>query len=308
MKNVIQKVSIPVCGVMLGTAALGNLLQSYSEIIRYICGVFAGFLLMLVLLKLMLFYGKVKEELGNPILASVAGTFPMSLMLLSTYIKPFVGRAAFYIWMFAIVLHIALIIYFTAHFIVKLQLQKVFASYYIVYVGIVVAAVTAPVYGRPGIGNMTFWFGFVCLSALFVLVTYRYLNIKEIPESAKSLVCIYAAPVSLCIVGYIQSVTPKSKVFLLGMLTVSTTLYVFALVKAVTFLKLPFYPSMAAFTFPFVISATAAKQTVECLAGMGCPLPVLKVAVLAETFIAVLFVVYVYVRFMMALFSKNNCR
>ena len=26
-------------------------------------------------------------------------------------------------------------------------------------------------------------------------------------------------------------------------------------VKAVTFLKLPFYPSMAAFTFPFVISA-----------------------------------------------------
>ena len=113
---------------------------------------------------------------------------------------------------------------------------------------------------------------------------------------------------SLCIVGYIQSVTPKSKVFLLGMLTVSTTLYVIALVKAVTFLKLPFYPSMAAFTFPFVISATAAKQTVECLAGMGCPLPVLKVAVLAETFIAVLFVVYVYVRFMMALFSKNNCR
>ena len=34
MKDVIKKVPIPLCGVMLGAAALGNLLQSYSEGIR----------------------------------------------------------------------------------------------------------------------------------------------------------------------------------------------------------------------------------------------------------------------------------
>ena len=31
MKNVIKRVPVPLCGVMLGMAALGNLLQSYSE-------------------------------------------------------------------------------------------------------------------------------------------------------------------------------------------------------------------------------------------------------------------------------------
>lgn len=31
MKNTIKKIPIPLCGVMLGLAALGNLLQSYSE-------------------------------------------------------------------------------------------------------------------------------------------------------------------------------------------------------------------------------------------------------------------------------------
>ena len=31
MKKMIQKVPIPLCGVMLGFAALGNLLQSYGE-------------------------------------------------------------------------------------------------------------------------------------------------------------------------------------------------------------------------------------------------------------------------------------
>ena len=303
MKNVIKKVSIPVCGVMLGTAALGNLLQNYSEGIRYVCGAFSAFLLVLVLLKLILFPGKVKEDMGNPIMASVAGTFPMSLMILSTYVKPFIGQVSFYIWALAIALHLALIIYFTVKFILKLQMSKVFASYYIVYVGIAVAAITAPAYEKPAVGSAAFWFGFVTLIILLVLVTYRYLNFKEIPEPARALVCIYAAPTSLCIAGYVQSVTPKSKGFLLGMFVAATLLYLFALVKAVSFLKLPFYPSMAAFTFPFVISAIAAKQTMACLANMGSPVPALRIIVLAETVIAVLFVVYTYVRFMMAIFG-----
>ena len=96
MKDVIKKVPIPLCGVMLGAAALGNLLQSYSEGIRYVCGIFAAFLLILVLLKLIMFPGAVKEDMGNPIMASVSGTFPMALMILSTYVKPFIGKAAYY--------------------------------------------------------------------------------------------------------------------------------------------------------------------------------------------------------------------
>lgn len=306
MKNVIQKVSIPVCGVMLGAAALGNLLQSYSEGIRYVCGLFSAFLLVLVLLKIILFPGKVKEDMGNPIMASVSGTFPMALMILSTYVKPFIGQAAFYIWILAIALHIILIVYFTVKFIVKLQMPKVFASYYIVYVGIAVAAITAPAYEKLAVGSAAFWFGFVSLIVLLVLVTYRYLNFKEIPEPARALVCIYAAPTSLCIAGYVQSVTPKSKEFLLGMFAVATVLYIFALVKAVSFLKLPFYPSMAAFTFPFVISAIASKQTMACLANMGSPMPALQTVVLVETVIAVVLVVYTYARFMMAIFGGKK--
>ena len=168
MKDVIKKVPIPLCGVMLGAAALGNLLQSYSEGIRYVCGIFAVFLLILVLLKLIMFPGAVKEDMGNPIMASVSGTFPMALMILSTYVKPFIGKAAYYIWLLAIILHIILIIYFTVKFVLKLQMPKVFASYYIVYVGIAVAAVTAPAYEQLGIGTAAFWFGFVTLIVLLL--------------------------------------------------------------------------------------------------------------------------------------------
>lgn len=306
MKDMIKKVPVPLCGVMLGFAALGNLLQSYGESIRYVCGIVAAFLLVLVLLKLIMFPQMIKEDMQNPIMASVAGTFPMALMLLSTYVKPFIGGAAMYIWFLAIGLHIALIIYFTVKFILKLQMPKVFASYYIVYVGIVVAAVTAPVYGQLGIGTVAFWFGFVTLIALLILVTIRYVKFPEVLEPAQPLICIYAAPTSLCIAGYVQSVTPKSKTFLLAMLVAATVIYIFALVKAVGYLKLKFYPSYAAFTFPFVISAIATKQTMACLANMGSPMPVLQYVVLIETIIAVVFVVYTFIKFMGFIFASNK--
>lgn len=306
MKEMIKKVPVPLCGVMLGFAALGNLLQSYGESIRYVCGIVAVFLLVLVLLKLIMFPQMIKEDMQNPIMASVAGTFPMALMLLSTYVKPFIGGAAMYIWFLAIGLHIALIIYFTVKFILKLQMPKVFASYYIVYVGIVVAAVTAPAYEQLGIGTVAFWFGFVTLIALLILVTIRYVKFPEVPEPARPLICIYAAPTSLCIAGYVQSVTPKSKTFLLAMLVAATVIYIFALVKAVGYLKLKFYPSYAAFTFPFVISAIATKQTMACLANMGSPMPVLQYVVLIETIIAVVFVVYTFIKFMGFIFASNK--
>ena len=308
MKDVIKKVPVPLCGVMLGTAALGNLLQSYSEGVRYVCGVVAGLLLVLVLLKWLLFPKMVKEDLGNPIMASVAGTFPMALMLLSVYVKPFIGQAAFYIWILAILLHVALIIYFTVKFVVKLQMPKVFASYYIVYVGIAVASITAPAYEQLKIGAAAFWFGFVWRLALLVLVTIRYVKYPNVPDPAKPLICIYAAPMSLCIAGYVQSVTPKSAGFLLGMFVVACVLYVFALVKAIGFLKMPFFPSYASFTFPFVISAIASKQTMACPANLGQPMPALQYVVLVATIIAVVFVAYVLVRFLKFIFCKNNGR
>lgn len=303
MKNIIQKVPLPICGVMLGFATLGNLLQSYGEKVRYACGILACFLLILVLLKLILFPHMIIADMKNPIMASVAATFPMALMLLSTYIKPWIGNVARFIWFFAILLHIILIIWFTVRFLLKVQMPKVFASYYIVYVGIAAAAVTAPAYNALSIGTAAFWFGFITLILLFVLITVRYVKYKEVPEPAKPLICIYAAPTSLCIAGYVQSVTPKSRGFLLAMLIAATILYVFALIKAIRYLKLKFYPSYSAFTFPFAVSAVAVKQTMACLANMGHPIPWLSYIVLIETIIAVVFVLYTFIRYMQFIFT-----
>lgn len=306
MRNLIKRIPLPASGVMLGTAALGNLLLSYGEWVRNICGVFAGLLLIGLLLKLILFPQMIREDLKNPIMASVAGTFPMALMILSTYVKPYIGGGAYYFWLFAVALHVLLMVYFTVKFMVKLQMPKVFASYFIVYVGIATASITAPAYARQDLGSLAFWFALASLVVLLILVSYRYLKVKEVPEAARPLICIFAAPTSLCLAGYIQSVTPKSLTMILGLFILASVIYVFALFQAVKYLRLPFYPSYASFTFPFVISAIATKMTMAAGLAMHRPMPYLQPVVLLETGIAIVLVAYTYFRFLGFIFSKGK--
>lgn len=302
----LKKLPLPAAGLMLGCAALGNLLQSYSENIRLVFGAISAIICILLVLKFIIYPGTFKEDMKNPITASVSGTFTMGLMLLAGYLKPYVGNGAVYVWYFAILLHAVLIIYFTIKFIFKLDIKKVFTSYFIVYVGIVVASVSAPAFGKTSLGTGLFWFGFVTLVLLLVLISYRYIKYKEIPEPAKPLFCIYTAPVSLCLAGYIQSVDVKSKSFIIGMAIVATIIYVMVLVSLPKLLKLKFYPSYAAFTFPMVISAIAMKNTMACLTKMESPVPALKYIVLVETIIATVLVVYTLIRYIMFICAGNS--
>lgn len=305
MKKLLKAIPIPIAGVMLGLAALGNLLQSYSEGVRLFFGALAAILWVLLVLKVIFCWKGVCTAMDDPVVASVSGTFPMATMLLSVYAKPFIGAPAIFIWYLGIALHVALIVWFTVKFMLKPVMPKVFASYFIVYVGIVVASLTAPAYEMTGtVGTWAFWFGFVCLLGLLVFVGYRYIKFPVKLDPPKPLFCIFAAPAALCLAGYIQSVAPKSPIMIFGMLGLSTVLYIMVLIKLPGYLKLPFFPSYAAFTFPFVITAIAAKQSMACLTKLGYAVSWLSPVVLVETIIAAVLVIYALVRYLMAI-SKS---
>ena len=256
-------------GVMLGCAAMGNLLQSYSEEIRYLFGAISFLIFMLLLFKAVLYPNAVKEDLKNPIMMSVSATFPMGAMLLSVYIKPLFSSVAIIFWFLAIALHLLLILIFTYRFMRNVNMKNVLASYFIVYVGIAAAGITAPAYQMLSIGTAAFWFGFISFIALFALVGYRHIKYSEIPEPAQALFCIFTAPGSLCLAAYLQSVEERNLVFVIVLAVLSLALYVLVVARLIPLLQLPFYPSYSAFTFPFVISAIAFKQTAGFLMKSG---------------------------------------
>ena len=112
MKKLLLAIPLPLSGVMLGFAALGNLLQSYGEWLRTVCGAVSFVLFILLVLKFLVLPASLKEDMKNPVTASVSATFPMGMILLTVYEKPFLGAVSFWLWWLAIALHAALIVYF----------------------------------------------------------------------------------------------------------------------------------------------------------------------------------------------------
>ena len=297
----IKKTPVSVCGIALGFAALGNLLQSYSEVLCYGCVVISFALVVLYALKWVVARDEARSELENPVAFSVLGTLPMSVMLLSVYVKPAAGDLAAVLWVVAIIAHLLLMGSFTDRYIRKDRNWKnVHASWFIVYVGIVVASVTAPTYESEAYGSVFFVFGLLASLALLGPIAYRYAKFPA-PEVTAPLACIFAAPTSLCVAGYVQSVTPKDSTFLIALLIVTGVLYVGALIWCARCLAKPFYPSHAALTFPFVFGAVACKQSAACLSGLGQPVDWLGSVATVQMVVAVALCLLALARMLMFL-------
>ncbi|WP_282192010.1 TDT family transporter [Adlercreutzia caecimuris] len=305
MRDIIKKVPIPTAGVALGLAALGNLLQPYTEIAHGLCGGLSLFLVSMLVAKVILFPSMMRSDLQNSILASVSATFFMTLMQLAGYLAPVAIVPAFGLWCAAIVGHFTLMAWFTAHYIRRFKLSEVFPTYFICYVGIIVAAVTSPAFGMEAFGRGIFWFGLACFAVLLATVVARYLK-HEIPEPARPLFCIFAAPMGLSLVGYL-AVTPNPDPLFVGVLMgLGQVMLVGVATQLPKFIALKFYPSYAAMTFPFVISAMALGKGMQALyaAGVTIPaLPMVEALIALETVFAAVMVTYVFVHYMRFFFG-----
>lgn len=278
-------------------AALGNLVQSYGEIYRNILGAAAGLLLVLLLSKLFIYSKQVGEDLNNPVIASVFPTFSMAIMLISTYIKPYFHTLAFFMWIAGLCLHVVLIIWFSIKFVFKFKIKQVFPSWFIVYVGIAVASVTGSVFDMANVGKAAFWFGFVTYIILLFIVLYRTLKVKEMPELTLPLLIIFAAPASLLLAGYMNSFTEKSMFMVYVLMTLSFVFYLAALVMLPKLLRLKFYPSYSAFTFPLIISGIGMKLANGFLTKSNHPISLLKYLVVFQVIIAAAITLYVLFRY-----------
>ncbi len=194
-----------------------------------------------------------------------------------------------------------LIIYFTRHFIIRdFDISTVYPTYWIVFVGITMAAITSKSHGIEEIGFIFFIIGFIAMIITLPLVVYRYINYNEIPDMNKPLICIFTAVISILIVGYLNSSQNASVEFLMILYGIACIFYIFALYKFIEYRKLDFFPSFAAFTFPFVISALATKG-ISKIVGQNI---ILNSALTLETAIAIMIVIYVSVRY--SEFLKNS--
>lgn len=285
--NIIEKLPIPISGLILAILSLGNLLQGYP---RAVSGAVGVILMAMLLLRVVLYPADIRRDLSNPIILSNSGTFSMALMILSTYVNAFNGNLALGVWILGVALHILLIVWFTYRFIIRdFDIMTVYPSYWIVFIGITMGAITAHVHGLTEIAYLFFYFGFVMMLVTLPLVVYRYVRYPNELDQNKPFICIFTAVISILIVGYTNSISMISYWFLIAIYTVAFAFFLFAFYKFIEYRNLDFYPSFSAFTFPFVITAIASKEVFAVNQS-----PFFNAIISIQTLIALVLVIYVF--------------
>jgi exfoliative toxin A/B len=296
----IKRIPLAMSALALGLAALGNVLAPYSADVRLACGALAALLVVLIVARLLLDWPGVWAELKNPAALAVTPALPMALMVLATYLKPYAAAPALWLWFAALVLQAAVVALFVARHVIGFSLEKVLPTWFLVFVGFVVASVTSPAFSMQPLGRVLLYAGLAGYAGVLVIVIARLVRVGGLPKPALPTLAVFAAPPSLCLVGYLAVAEAKDAVFVYALLALAGISLAYVLLQAPKILKSDFHPGFAALTFPLVITALALKSSGAYLAASGAgaiPQPV----IVAMDVLAVTAVLYVFARYVVLL-------
>lgn len=294
---------IPIAGLILGLAALGNLLQSYNETYRVVLGIISGILFILFTLKIITNWELFKEDLKNPQMASILATYSMALIILSTYIKSYLGDWASIVWHIGILLHLIIVGYFCVNFLLNnFNKENIMPSWYVTFVGIAVGGVTGKAF-NPELAKITFYIGIVMYFILMPFIVKKVFIKKDIKAPLLPTVTITAAPGGLCLAAYINSFDEKSIGFITFMVIISQIYYLLALVNIPKALEKGFFPSYSAFTFPLIITTLSLKLSNKVL-----EVNFLNILINFEVIVAVVISAYVLVKYLIFLTNKSKTK
>ncbi|EHI68600.1 C4-dicarboxylate transporter/malic acid transport protein [Streptococcus ictaluri 707-05] len=176
-----------------------------------------------------------------------------------------IGKSLWWLFFFG---NLYLICYYIGQFVFPFSWTRVFPSWSVLFVGIAMAALTAPASQEFKLGQGIFG---ICLILTFIILPIMSIKTYRIGlvDSVMSNISTFCAPLSLLSVAYLSTFETPNKLMVLALLLGSQALYAFVLVQLPRLINRPFNPGFAAFTFPFVISAISFKKSLSFLGITG---------------------------------------
>jgi len=293
--KLIRNTPLGISGLALGLASLGILLQPHGAALQYTFGALSAAAITLLILKFFLAFDLVREDLRNPHILGSMPTSTMALTLLCVYIKPFAELFAYYMWHLAVVIHLCWTLLYIKRFLLKLKLDYISPVFFIPFVATAAPSASGVVMGAELIAKASFYTGTVLYFTVLPFVIYRMVK-KPLPEPVKPTIAIFAAPIGLCLAGYFAAFDRQSDFVVYFLFAFVAASYIFVSINMVFLLRLKFYPTYSAFTFPYVICATAFRDVNGIFLSEG--IEFFTPVVFISKWVAFAIVVYVLIRYM----------
>ena len=206
----------------------------------------------------------VRNQLRDPLIASVFPTFFMQGMLISSYLASwtFLGAwtmfLASFLWWISLIGLILLMVYYICSFVIPFKWENIYPSWTVLFVGIGVAPLTIFVTHQYWLGQIIFWYCLLASILVLPIVFYKTFKIGLAEATLPNMTTI-CAPISLITAAYVASFPNPNNLLLLFLIILGQALYFFILYQLPTLFRRSFSAGFSAFTFPLVISATALK-------------------------------------------------
>ncbi|MCG7495279.1 TDT family transporter [Vibrio sp. Of7-15] len=248
----------------LGIIGLGLVWSLYfpevAPIFRPLCAVLGALLLLPVLLKYIFSPNLFIQDLRNPLNGSLMAPMSMALLILCDYIATLNHTVAQFIWFIALSLHLTLMVLFFCFQISSFKITNMVPSWFLYPVGAISGTLAGSQLGHVEFAqNMAM----ICISIYFVMlpiILYRLVFSGRLPRKARPTLAIMAAPVNLSLTAYLQNFPNPDPILSGALAGIAITMTLLVYLCYINLLTLKFQPSIAAVTFPSVISAVAMER------------------------------------------------
>jgi len=294
------------CGMAIALQHAGGL-WSFSPVL----GNFVALLSLFVFVVLLLFYGakvmrypeQVIGELSDPVKMSFGATITVSLVLLSIttlQLAPTLSKA---LWVTGASLHLVYTLYALNTWIHKtdFEITHISPAWFIPVVGNILVPVAGVIYASPEISWFFFSIGLLFWLVLFTIIIYRMIFHHPLPDKLLPTLFILIAPPAVGFISYVKlsgGLDGFGRVLYFSALFLTLLLFL----QLPRFMRLPFYLSWWAYSFPLAAMTVATLVMHELT-----QLP--AYALLAWLFLGILcaIVIYLIVRTLYAIARHQIC-
>ncbi len=263
LKRLTQFHNVPTsqASLALGMIGLGHAWALYipeiGKQIQPILAAVGAILLLPVLIKYLLNRHIFSADIKNPLTGSLMAPMSMALLILCDYLAVIQPIVAYPLWFAALTLHVSMAVLFFFHQIKNFRMSNIVPSWFLYPVGLISSSLAGTQFGHTVYSETI---ASVCITIYFFmlpLVLYRLVFEGMLRKRARPTLAIMAAPINLTLSAYLVNFPEPDPILTGALAGIAITMTMLIYLCYFRLLKLKFQPSIAAITFPSVISSIA---------------------------------------------------
>ena len=208
--------------------------------------------------KLLKYRAEVVAELTHPVKMSFGATFSVSLVLLSVSFLASLPTLSFWLWALGSGLHLLFTLYVLSAWIHKenFDINHISPAWFIPVVGNILVPVAGVAHASAELSWFFFSIGLLFWIVLFTIIVYRMIFHNPLPDKLLPTLFILIAPPAVGFISYVRltgDIDSFARVLYYGALFLTLLLFK----ELPRFVRLPFYLSWWAYSFPLAAMTVA---------------------------------------------------